>query len=59
MKQLIADINNRIHEADEIDKRLSAIKERIEEMEEFFKEVDLEVYSEEIYRCGRDEIGPG
>ena len=43
MKQLIDDIQQRIEEADEIEVLYS-------EMDQLFKEVDLEEYSEEIYR---------
>jgi hypothetical protein len=41
--QAVIDIGNRIREADALD-------ERIKEMDQLFKEVDLEVYAEEIYR---------
>lgn len=43
MKQLIDDIQQRIKEADEIEVLYP-------EMDQIFKEVDLEEYSEEVYK---------
>jgi hypothetical protein len=43
MKQLIDDIQQRIKESEEIEVLYP-------EMDQLFKEVDLEEYSEEIYR---------